>query len=236
MFSLRYLQYAFVLLAYVLTATNADGSIPDDPSGNRRAVHVVIDGLTVRALDSLLAANDLPNLARMRDQGAFTNNARIDYDSSQTLPTHVSLFTGLTVEEHGLKDDKDPGSSRAINGLHNIFNLVHDANIGRSCFFGSKDKFVYFDRSEWKIDHYEYHKNGEDTITAFGEEMGSNDPCVYSFVHFREPDKAGHSDGPDDKEYREAVRKADGFLGQVLGILESNNMMSDTAIIVVTDQ
>mmetsp|Transcript_4712 Transcript_4712/g.10222 ORF Transcript_4712/g.10222 Transcript_4712/m.10222 type:complete len:537 (-) Transcript_4712:1244-2854(-) len=230
----RYLSFVFVSLAFVLASVDGEGSIPDDASGNRKVVHVVIDGLTARTLDSLLAANDLPNLAFIKEQGAFTDNARIDFDSSQTLPSHVSMFTGLTVEEHGNKEDKDPGNSRAINGLENIFDLVNDANM-RSCFFGSKDKFEFFERSSWAIDHYDYNKNGEDTVSAFKTQMDAKVPCVYSFVHFREPDKAGHSDGPDDKEYVQAVKKADGFVGQVRSILESRNMMADTAIIVVTD-
>lgn len=230
-FLFRFLPIA---LAYALGSTHAD-SIPDDVTGKRKVVHIVLDGLTARALDSLLADNRLPILAYIKSKGVFTDNARIDYDSSQTLPSHISMFTGLTVEQHGFKEDKDPGTSKAINGLNNIFDLVSDAKLGRTCLFAAKDKFNFFKRSTWNIDHYDYNKDGEDTVSAFKAEMEGDDPCVYSFVHFRQPDKTGHADGPDDKEYRQAVQDADEFVGDVLDILANGNMMDNTAVIVATD-
>ena len=228
-------MYALLLSFALLSQLCSADSIPDDPSNSRRVLHIVLDGLTARSVDSLLSDGRLPNLAKLKANGAFTDNARIDHDSSQTLPTHVSMFTGMNVEDHGVKDDKDPGTPKSINGLENIFDLVSDANIGDTCFFGSKDKFKFFERSSWSITYFDYNKNGDDTIKSIREKMNSRDPCRYAFVHFREPDKAGHADGPDGKEYHRAVELADEYVGQVLEIYKSLRMLDQTAIIVMPD-
>lgn len=233
--SVLLLSSFLVLLSQLLASCVRADSIPDDPSNNRRVLHIVLDGLTVRSVDSLLSDGRLPNLAKLKADGASTDNARIDYDSSQTLPTHVSMFTGMNVEDHGVKDDKDPGTSKSINDLENIFDLVSDANIGDTCFFGSKDKFEFFERSSWSISFFEYNKDGDDTIKAVSDKMRSRDPCRYAFVHFREPDKAGHADGPDDKEYHRAVELADDYVGEILEIYENLGMLDQTAIILTTD-
>ena len=233
--SVLLLSSFLVLLSQLLASCVGADSIPDDPSNKRRVLHIVLDGLTVRSVDSLLSDGRLPNLEKLKADGASTDNARIDYDSSQTLPTHVSMFTGMNVEDHGVKDDKDPGTSKSINDLENIFDLVSDANIGDTCFFGSKDKFEFFERSSWSISYFDYNKDGDDTIKAVRDKMRSRDPCRYAFVHFREPDKAGHADGPDDKGYLRAVELADGYVGEILEIYENLGMLDQTAIIFTTD-
>ena len=56
-----------------------------------------------------------------------------------------------------------------------------------------------------------------------------------TFIHFDEPDSAGHNIGHDTPEYYEAVEKIDILIGDIISTLKKNNLLDDTAIIFSSD-
>lgn len=196
------------------------------------AEHVFIlsyDGLMPHAM----ARKNLPNFARLRREGAGTDNARNDYDIAQTLPTHMSMFTGLPVEKHGIKKDKDSGQ-KIDPSIQNIFDLV-SATGAKTCMFVTKEKFRFFQRS-WKIDEYYFSKETQAVKSKFMQEMKGNDPCKFTFLHFRDADFAGHRYRGESYYYHKAVAKLDFILGEIFEMIDSSpHLKGKTAFILTSD-
>ena len=62
-------------------------------------VQISVDGLKPQYLQQLLDAGQAPNFAKLKAEGAWTLNARTDYDWTITLPNHTSMLTGRPVND-----------------------------------------------------------------------------------------------------------------------------------------
>lgn len=122
-------------------------------------VHVVADGLRP---DHML---DYPNFAYLKSHGVGTGNARNQLLSSQTLPNHISMFTGLSVSEHGHIEDGD--SKEKLTSFVNIFDLVKAVG-GTNAFYGAKEKFETFQK-QWQIDNYVFTKWAHRVMNTTGK-------------------------------------------------------------------
>lgn len=198
----------------------------------RTAEHVFIvsyDGLMPHAM----ARHHLKNFARLRREGAGTSNARNDFDIAQTLPTHMSMFTGLPVEKHGIWEDKDNG--RRINpSFQNIFDMVATTG-GKTCMFVTKEKFQFFERS-WAIDDFYFSLKTPAVHNKFMQQMTGSDPCKFTFLHYRDADFAGHKYHGEKSPYHEAVERLDRYLGEIFDMIESTPHLKDkTAFILTAD-
>jgi hypothetical protein len=98
------------------------------PSGAAPAVnHVVqisVDALAAKFLQFYVsnAPAEYPNFGRLMREGAYTFNARCDYESSESVPNHVTILTGRPVRQpagqantvhHGY-DNNFPGAADTI--------------------------------------------------------------------------------------------------------------------------
>lgn len=213
------------LILLLLTSPQRTNAVVASDAKVKHVVHIVVDGLRPDAM----AGN--PNFDYMVQNGACTGNARLDPLSSQTLPNHISMFTGHPTSDHGYLLDLDDGGYLPNGRDADIFDLVH-ASGGTTGFFGSKEKFAIFNRS-WKIDEYHYQKRSRMIVPIFLEQMLQRQ-FKYVFLHIRAPDRAGHADvGADSVAYRNAVAEADEYLGQVISLAAL--MDRDTGIILTAD-
>jgi predicted AlkP superfamily pyrophosphatase or phosphodiesterase len=63
----------------------------------------------------------------------------------------------------------------------------------------------------------------------------SKAPRFLGFIHFSDPDHAGHKSGIDSDEYREAAQKCDKWLGKIVEWLKKQDLYGKTLIYVMTD-
>src|SRR4051794_35993 len=60
-------------------------------------IQISVDGLGSSYLQSLINEGRLPTFKRLQAEGAWTHNARTDFDYTITLPNHTCMITGRSV-------------------------------------------------------------------------------------------------------------------------------------------
>ncbi|HEY4234053.1 MAG TPA: alkaline phosphatase family protein [Lacipirellulaceae bacterium] len=135
--------------------------------------------------------------------------------------------------------------------MASVFDVVHDAGLSTGLYV-SKDKFVIFKQSydetngatgphgRNKIDNYFFQDDGAPTYSAGMNQRFLTDMAAhhfnYAFIHYRDTDSAGHSFGWGSGTYQQAVAAVDGYLTDVLHLVETDATLSDhTTLIVSTD-
>lgn len=129
-----------------------------------RVVHVSVDGLAGISLQSFInaAPANFPGFSRLSDEGASTFNARCDYDYSETIPNHATMFTARPVLQpvglpatthHGynnnfpLPDDTfHANGNPAVAYKASFFDVAHDYGL-TTALYVSKERLTICDRS-----------------------------------------------------------------------------------------
>ena len=132
-------------------------------------IAISVDGLRGDYLQTIIAATpaSFPNFIRLRDSGAFTYNARCDFDYSETIPNHLPMITGKPVIQVGTLTTSQYTGFTANTGFTNsdnvhvyaatygnnsgpykvgIFDMIHDRGLSTSLLVG-KTRLAIIDRS-----------------------------------------------------------------------------------------
>ncbi len=240
----RHRQLSFEALAprELLTVVDAD-----------YVIAISVDGLRSDAITSF-NATELPHFNRLRNEGAFTDNARTDHDVTLTLPNHTGMVTGrqaLGVRGHGVVINVDSGGTvHESHGdyIDSVFDVVHDHGFSTGLYSG-KDKFNLLERS-WnetngavdesgdddgrdKIDRYVLEADTSSLVDQFVADMAAS-PFHFSLLHLRDPDAAGHGFGWLSPTYLDAVRHMDGLLGKVLDLVQNSATLAGKTVVLLT--
>ncbi len=123
------MKLTFRLLTFALASAGMLAASVNAASVSH-VVHVSLDGLGGKYLEFYItnAPAQFPNFVRLTTDGAFTMNARCDYDFSETVPNHATMFTGRPVfQPAGAPDTTHHGYENnfpvATDTLHNAGNL-----------------------------------------------------------------------------------------------------------------
>lgn len=227
-------------------------------------VLVSVDGLAPRYLQRLARAHRVPAFTRLVKNGASTKNARTDPTNTYTLPNHISMLTGLPViappcappeQGHGYTSNDDPSTRESIHDSGNparsytpsVFDVVHDHGFS-TAMFASKSKFrlltnsyndagatdeVGVDNGRRKIDIVEINENLTVLTNALTRTL-VRAPPNFSFVHFGQPDSAGHDEGWGSEEYLDAIVDVDAALGRILTLIENEPRLAANAAVILT--
>jgi hypothetical protein len=225
-----------------------------------------VNASTLEGLMDANAGGAFDNWNRLRDEGAHTFNARTDYTHTVTIPNHVSMVTGRPVLQptgqvntvpHLYTNNGTPGPTDTLHDtqpyvsyVSSTFDVAHDAGLS-TALYASKSKFIIFEQTYndagspgVKIDDYTFAASRhfdaaiDDAWDLHGDflvAMAGND-YDYAFLHYTDPDKAGHLYGWASANYDASLAHVDGYLGDLLDLVESDpDLAGDTVLIVGVD-
>lgn len=161
----------------------------------KHVVFISVDGLRPEGITE--NPQSLPSFSFLQQKGAYTYNARTDFDLTFTLPNHVSMLTsrpvfgssGHDVDYNNGGDHRKPATihdTTSEDYIASVFDTVHDHGFRTGMFVG-KTRFDILRRS-WNEDRGAKHGQPDDT----GSDNGVNKIDVYDRV---ERNRANGSSG-----------------------------------------
>lgn len=216
-----------------------------------RAEHVFIISLD-GGKPAAIGHSQMPTLKRLVAEGAHTWTANTIFPS-MTLPSHTSMLTGVGPEKHHiLWNDWVP--TNGIVGVPTVFSEAKRAGYSTAMFVG-KEKFFHLLLPN-SVDEFDYHGTAASGVTqrANGEvkvkpaelslaEMVAQDAASYivqykpslCFIHFADPDVAGHKYGWDTPQQHQAFAQADAALKTVLKAIRKAGIQDESVVVVTAD-
>lgn len=192
------------MLAGLLTGC-AHLSATDQP----RAEHVFIISFD-QGDPALIQRSDMPTFHAMAAEGARTWNA-YTVVPSLTLPAHTSMLTGVGPQVHQvLWNDYEPDKGRVK--VPTIFSLAKQHGLVTAMFVG-KEKFEHL-LLPGSLDAFVWPKpddGAKSVAEIFAAQVGKLKPNL-CFIHFRDPDTAGHAHGGSSPEKMSALADCDAAL------------------------
>ena len=236
---------------------------PVVPAGKvAHVIQISVDALGAKYLDKFLqeSPQEFDNFGRLMREGATTLNARTDYTHTITLPNHTCMVTGRPVktpadwtecEGHFWTWNGDFPSKDAPASLHaqnpaggytaSSFDVAHDNGFSTALYSG-KAKFALFTVS-YGPELGAENPRGRNKIDFSIIGNGIHDKALpdiklhhpaYTFLHYPDPDAAGHAYGYLGPEYRDAVKHVNGYLGDLLGFVSTDPEWKDRTVIILS--
>lgn len=189
-----------------------------------RVMLVSFDGLRPDAI----SGERTPNLQTLIDGGSSTMTGQSEFPCV-TLPNHTCMVTGLSILHHGVFINT---SVKGRVQRTTIFDTAKAAGIPAG-FFVTKPKLNYLCGESDVLTRVV--KTDIDVLADETAAAIRNDDLQLVFLHFGEPDGAGHAHGWMGPEYLEQVHRADAAFGRVLDALRERGFFDDTLFIITAD-
>lgn len=203
---------------------------PPPAPAERPYDHVVIVSFDGMRPDGMERAN-APTLHRLRAEGTYALRAETVGDSS-TLPSHSSMLTGVEVEVHGMEFD-DFRAHRNFIRVPTVLYRAHDAGLATAMFVAkTKLRHIALPGSVdvWSLPHWSCPR-----VAAAASAYLSDAPPGITFIHFEEPDDAGHRHRWMSRRYLDAIGRTDECLATVMRAIESRPDRDRVLVIVSAD-
>jgi len=220
---------ARVVLTAILFTLICLPALADKPS---RVKHVFIISFDQGNPD-LIQRAEMPTFHRMAAEGARTWNA-FTVIPSLTLPAHTSMLTGVGPQAHQiLWNDYNP--TNGLVKVPTIFSLAKQRGLKTAMFVG-KEKFKHLELPG-SVDALVWPHPDDDARSvaqAFAAQVAQLNPNL-AFIHFRDPDTAGHKFGADSPEKLQALKDCDAALKTIVDGIAAAGMGDQSVVILTAD-
>ncbi len=181
----------------------------------------------------LLQRTELPEYHRMAREGARTWEAYTIVPSI-TLPSHVSMLTGVGIQKHQVTWNRhDP--KRGFVKAPTIFSLAKERGLKTAMIVG-KEKFRCLE-IPGTVDWFVCSKDRSDAKSVaecFAEEFGTRKPNLV-FLHFADPDRAGHSYGVASPQKIQALKDCDEALKIIREAVAAAGALEESVFLLTAD-
>jgi arylsulfatase A-like enzyme len=179
----------------------------------------------------VLAGGRAPNHLRLIQEGATARLARTIRESD-TLPSHASMLSGFEAKDHRLFWNSFRRGRGYIH-VPTIFSIAKQHGLSTAMFIG-KPKLRHI-ALPGSVDHLERPgylcRNVSRRAAAY---FVAEKPRLM-FVHFSDPDDAGHKIGWMSRAYLKGVEASDRCLGELLDAVAASGVADRTMVIVTAD-
>lgn len=212
----------FICVAFLLTGLvrfEARAAIVD---------HVIIISMD-GAKPATIKKSRMPNLQKLVNEGVSTFEAKTIFPS-KTLPSHVSMLTGVPPSVHKITWNDWVPSKGSVK-VPTIFGLAKEQGYS-TAIFAAKEKFKHLEvKNTLDMFSIEGEKSGDiaDRATKYLE---SNLPSLL-FIHFPDADVSGHAEGWDSPGQLQALANVDLALGAVMKTV-SKSLSGKRFVLIVT--
>lgn len=203
-----------------------------------RVVILSWDGAKPAVLEAMAQRGLLPAFADLRREGCSAPHAQTVLPSS-TLPSHVSMVTGVEPDLHGVRwNSAKPG---AALDAQTIFELAKRAGM-RTALVVSKPKLLLLAKPG-TVDEALLVEGEAGTTAATALRVLRERAPDLLFVHFRDPDEAGHDFGWGDTvagvaaspQYEASLRACDAATARLVAALRKGGRWERTLLILTAD-
>ena len=194
-----------------------------------RARHVFIVSFDQGAPAGIEKA-DMPVFKSMAEEGAHTWEA-YTIVPSLTLPSHTSMLTGVGIQKHQV-DWNDLVPEKGLVKVPTIFSIAKKSGLVTAMVV-AKNKFRTLDLPG-SLDAFILppDPSSASVAAAFADMIGKLKPDL-CFIHFGEPDVAGHAHGMFSPEKMKALADSDAALAVVVKAIKDAGLL-DTSVIILT--
>ncbi|MBI2829407.1 MAG: alkaline phosphatase family protein [Acidobacteria bacterium] len=236
-------RLAWAFLAALLLVLPASGQADLDPT----VILVSFDGWRWDYHTKAPA----PNLRSLMARGVRAENL-IPSFPPKTFPNHYTIVTGLYPGHHGIVANtiKDRATGRT-------FAMTKPEEVRDAMWWGGEPVWVAVQRQRqaaasmfWpgseapiggvlprysKAYDASYPPNDRVDQVLRWLDLPASERPTFVTLYFSDTDTAGHDDGPDSQAVRDAIVRADGYLGRLLRGLERRALADRVNIVVVSD-
>jgi hypothetical protein len=202
--------------------------------------HVIIIGVDGLSVDGVSTAR-VPKLRGLISRAAWTLEAR-GVMPTLSSPNWASAINGAAPEQHGItsngwfrhKVEFQPSCRGEDGKFPTIFGVLRSGYpASRIAVF--HDWSGFSDLLEKQAPDIMRHEPGAGRTTAAAIRYWKENRPTLMFIHLDNVDHAGHSHGWYSTEYYKAVEVADGYIGQVIEMVDDLAAGDSTFILVTSD-
>ncbi len=214
------------------------------------------DGVKQDHLYSLLSQGYLPNAAILADEGGLMNLS-VGGHVTETTPGHVEMLTGYPPNVTGAYSNLEysviPVNLTVFERLEGWFgpgNITTVMLTGKPLIIEYIADTSQLEVIDWTMNASHPFYNARPSIDCLDLNRANASVVggkalqyledltggrAFLFIHFREPDHAGHNFGENSAEYDAAIVECDRWLGTLVSALKSAGTYDRATIYVTTD-